>query len=291
MNQNETRTLWISVGSALFAVFLLYSYTQEKSAELTKKFGAKQRVVIATQDINEMETIDETMLQIVEKPAEFIEPQAFSDPEEAVGMVALAPIKKDEQVLQTKTVKPSPVTGLSLQVSPSKRAIAIPISETNAVAKLITPGDRIDVIAALDVGKGPAQHREVKTLMQDVVVLSTGMRVMNELPVKIEKQGQNFNQIALRGDMNWGTLTIEASPEESQDLIYLLSTSPGSIFLTLRHPSDHQKKRLPESTIESLLGKVSQEMMNQQLRAPAAAPPPPPPPAPKPKKKGPFIDL
>ena len=26
MNQNETRTLWISVGSALFAVFLLYSW-------------------------------------------------------------------------------------------------------------------------------------------------------------------------------------------------------------------------------------------------------------------------
>src|SRR6476620_4537992 len=99
MNQNETRTLWISVGLALFAVFLLYSYTQEKSAELTKKFGAKQRVVVAAVDINEMETIDETMLQVEEKPVDFIQPQAFSDPEEAVGMVALAPIKKDEQVL------------------------------------------------------------------------------------------------------------------------------------------------------------------------------------------------
>src|SRR2546430_3347599 len=68
MNQNETRTFWISVGAALFAVFLLYSYTQEKSAQLTKKFGAKQRVVIAAQDINEMETIDETMLQVIERP-------------------------------------------------------------------------------------------------------------------------------------------------------------------------------------------------------------------------------
>lgn len=289
MNNNETRTLWISVGSALFAVFLLYSYTQEKSAELTKKFGAKQRVVVAAQDINEMETIDETMLQVVEKPVDFIEPQALNDPELAVGLITLAPIKKDEQVLQSKVIKPGPQTGLSLQVSPSKRAVSIPINEVNGVSRLINPGDRIDIVAALDVGKGVNQRREVKTLMQDVVVLATGARVVNELPIMHERMGKEDYIKNLRGDLSFATITVEASPEESQDLIYLLSTSPGSLFLTLRHPSDHTKKRMPESTIDSLLGKVSQEMMNLQQRAPAS---PPPMPAPeKPKKKRPFIDL
>jgi pilus assembly protein CpaB len=292
VNQNETRTLWISVGAALFAVFLVYSYTQEKSAELTKKFGAKQRVVVATKDINEMETIDESKLEVVEKPVDFVQPQAFTDPEDAVGLITLAPIKKGEQLLQTKVTKPNPVTGLALQVAPSKRAVAIPISEVNAVAKLLNPGDRIDVVVALDVGKGPAQRREVKTLMQDVTVLSTGLRVMNELPVLLEKQGTMDMLKNIRMDNNFNTITVEASPEESQDLIFLLSTSPASIFLTLRHPSDHSKRRFPESTIDTLLGKVSQEMMNlQQMRAPAAAPPPLPVPQTKPKKKGPFIDL
>lgn len=291
MNQNETRTLGISIAAALFAVFLLYSYTQEKSAELTKKFGAKQRVVVAVQDINDMQTIDETMLQVVEKPVDFIEPGAFSDPEEAVGLVALAPIREGEQILQSKVTKPSPLTGLSLQVSPSKRAIALPANELNSVARLVKPGDRVDIIAALDVGKGPNARREVKTLMQDVVVLATGVRIVNDLPVLYEKkQGGAIEGIPLKEDLNFATITVEASPEESQDLIYLLSTSPGSIFMTLRHPSDHFKRRYPEATIDSLMGKVSQEMMN--LRAPAAAPPPPPPPPPaKPKKKGPFIDL
>jgi pilus assembly protein CpaB len=290
VNQNETRTLWISVASALFAVFLLYSYTQEKSAELTKKFGAKQRVVIAAQDINEMETVDETMLQIVEKPVDFIEPQAISDPELAVGMITLAPIRKDEQLLQSKLTKPGPVTGLSLQVSPTKRAVSIPINEVNGVAKLINPGDRIDIVAALDIGKGLNQHREVKTLMQDVTVLATGSRVVNELPVLYEKMGKEDFIKNLRGDLNFNTITVEVSPEESQDLIYLLSTAQGSIFLTLRHPSDHAKRRFPESSIDSLLGKVSQNMMNLQQRAPASPPPPPPPPE-KPKKKGPWKNL
>lgn len=291
MNNNETRTLWISVGSALFAVFLLYSYTQEKSAELTKKFGAKQRVVVAAVDINDMVTIDETMLQTVEKPVNFIEPQAITDPELAVGMVTLAPIRKDEQILSSKVIKPGVVTGLSLQISPSKRALAIPVNEINGVAKLIKPGDRIDIITALDVGKGPAQHREVKTLMQDVSVLATGSTIANDLPVMYEKVGKEEWIKNMRSDMSFNTITIEASPEESQDLIYILSTSPGSIFLTMRHPSDHTRKRFPETTIETLLGKVSQEMLN--MRAPASPPPAPPPVAKpvKPKRSGPFRDL
>src|SRR3954463_16517509 len=162
MNNNETRTLWISVGAALFAVFLLYSYTQEKSAELTKKFGAKQHVVVAARDINEMETIDETMLQTDEKPVNFIEPQAVNDPEQVVGQVALAPIKAGEQILQSKVIKPGVITGLSLQVSLGKRGIALPVNETNSVAKMLNPGDRVDIIVAVDVGKGMAQHKEVK---------------------------------------------------------------------------------------------------------------------------------
>jgi pilus assembly protein CpaB len=289
MNQNETRTLWISVFAALFAVFLLYSYTQEKSDDLMKKFGAKQRVVVAAKDINEMETIDETMLQIVERPVDFIEPKAISNPEDAVGQVALAPIKKDEQILESKIMRPGPVTGLSLQVSPSKRAVSIPVDEMRGVAKLIKPGDRIDIIAALDVGKGADQRREVKTIMQDVVILATGLKVANELPRLFETSGNDAYIKNIRADTNFSTITVEVDPKEAQDLIYILSTSPGSIFLSLRHPSDRSKDRLPSSTVDAVLGKVTNNMINQQIRAPAMAPPPPAP-APK-KKKGPFIDL
>ncbi|NQZ02909.1 MAG: Flp pilus assembly protein CpaB, partial [Bdellovibrionales bacterium] len=124
MNQNETRTLWISLITAFAAVFLLYSYTQEKSAELTKDFGTKRNVVVAAEDINEMQTINETQLQMIERPEKFVEPNAVLNVEEAVGLVALAPIKKGEQVLMSKIIKPGPVTGLSLQVAPSKRAIS-----------------------------------------------------------------------------------------------------------------------------------------------------------------------
>ena len=100
--------------------FFLYSYTQEKSAELNKKFGAKKRVVIASQDILEMQTLDESMLQIVERPVNFIEPGVMSEVEPLVGLVALVPIKKGEQILNNKVIDPGPITGLSVQVAPGK---------------------------------------------------------------------------------------------------------------------------------------------------------------------------
>lgn len=287
MNSSETRTLWISVFSAIGAVFLLYSYTQEKSDQLTKKFGAKQQVVVAKRDILEMETINEDMLDIREQPVDFLQPQAVKDPENAIGKVALAPIKKDEQILESKIMQPGPVTGLSLQVAPSKRAVTLPIDEIRGVARLIKPGDRIDLVAALDIGKGPQQRREVKTIMEDVVVLSTGLKITNELPRLYEKLGNDDYIKNIRSDTNFNSITIEATPKEAQDLIYILSTSPGSLFMTLRHPSDHAKNPMPASTIESILGKVEIPVIQKQLtREPTAAPPPPPK-----KKKGPFIDL
>lgn len=293
MNANETRTLWISVFAALGAVFLLYSYTQEKSDQLTKKFGAKQQVVVAKKDIREMETVTEDMLDIREMPVDFVQPKAIKTPDQAVGMVALAPIKADEQVLESKVIEPGPVTGLSLQVAPNKRAVTIPVDEIRGVAKLIRPGDRIDLVAALDIGKGPQQRREVKTLLEDVVVLATGLKIVNDLPRLFTKNGKEEFITNMREDTSFNTVTIEASPKEAQDLIYILSTSPGSLFMTLRHPSDHIKNQLAPATINSVLGRVDSPMLQQQLdsRMPASAPPAPLAPPQKPKRKGPFIDI
>ncbi len=257
MNKNETLTLWLSIGAAIFAVMLLYSYTQEKSAQVAKKFGSMASVVTAVREIGEMETVDDSMIELKEYPSSFIQPEALRTMEEALGLVALAPISEGEQVLRTKITRPGPTTGLSLQVSPSKRALTIPIDEMRGVAKLLKPGDRVDVIAALDVKSGVSQKKEIKTIMQDVVILATGIKVVNELPRVFEEiSGDSFIR-NIRSATDFNSITIEADPKDIQDLVYVLSTSPGALFLSLRHPSDHSfTGHLPTSSLNSLLGKT-----------------------------------
>lgn len=254
MNKNETLTLWLSIGLALFAVMLLYSYTQEKSTELTKKFGTQTTLIVSTRDINEMETLDESMLELVDIPLDFAQPGHFTTIEDAIGQVALAPIGQGEQVLNNKIIEPGPVTGLSLQITPEKRALTIPIDEMRGVARLIKPGDRVDIIVSLDLREQGGSKKYIKTLLEDVVILATGANIMNELP-RLQEQNGDKNFIRnIRGSVDFSSITIEASPNEIRTLVYILSTSPGSLFLSLRHPSDRLKNNISEAiTVEDII--------------------------------------
>lgn len=256
MNNNETRTLWISLAAGIFAAFLLYSYSQTQQKELNDKYGAMKRVVIAARDIAEMETIDDTMLDVRSVPSEYVGPSYAPDLESVVGQVAAAPIKKGEQILMTKLLTPGPDTGIALQVSPGKRAVTIPIDEVRGIAKLIKPGDRIDLIAALDIGKGPNSRREVSYLMQDVPVLATGINVVNNIPrtFEVDPSGKNLIQNNLTGDTKFTTATLEVDPKQAQDLIYLISTQAGNLFMVLRNPNDRAQVRYPASNIDTVSG-------------------------------------
>lgn len=255
MNRNESLTLWISIAAGVFAAFLIFSYTQEKTKEISKVFGINTSVVVATQYIQEMATVQESMVELVQMPAKFVQPGHVKHIEEVVGLVALAPIDAGEQILINKVIVPGPETGLSIQVSPGNRAITIPINDKRAVAKLLKPGDRVDMLVALDLNTGGSQKRYIKTLMQDVVILATGTRVMNELPRIYEELGGQGQIVNLRMENKFSNITIEATPEDSQKIVYLLSTSPESIFFTLRHPSDNSfEAPLKQVELADLLG-------------------------------------
>lgn len=287
MEQNETRTLWISILAAVFSVILLYGWAQDKRANYARKFGQTKTVVVAREDIRESEIVDESKLEVVEKPSEFIQPGALQNPTEIVGQIALAPIRKGEQMLNTKLVYPDKSTGLSMQVSPGKRAVTVPVSEISGVAKLIKPGDRVDISAGVDDGKGVNKTRKIRTILQDVPVLATGQSIVDNLPIQVIKGDEDNYEIRnLRVDNQYSSITVEVTPSEAQNLLYLISV-PMPVFFTLRNPNDRVKIPLATHDINNVLNrprarkpaKTSKKNLKQ-------APPKKAPPAPKKKRKG-----
>jgi pilus assembly protein CpaB len=253
-----------------------------------KKFGSKKQVVVAAKDITEMQPIDESMLEVADVPASFVQPKALQSPEVAIGQLAAAPIKKGEQILDTKLLLPGKDTGLSSQVTPGKRAITIPIDDTRGIARLIKPGDRIDLITALDSGSGMEKKKEIRTIMQDVPVLATGQNIVDTVPAQLEEDGKdNYLLNNLRKVNNFSSITIEASPNEAQHLVVILSTNPGAIFPVLRNPNDRYINPMKIVDGDDVLGKVK-----APARVPAETPPPAAPaPTPVKKKSGPYEDL
>ena len=245
MGPNESRNLWISIGAGVFATFMLYSYSQEKKSEIEKIAGDKVSVVVAREDIREMDTIYDNVLEVKQKNRNEVEPDFYDKIPDVVGGVAAIPIKKGQTLTRNKTLEVGPETGIALQVSPGKRAVTIPISDERANAKLIRPGDRVDIMAVIDTGKGVNQKREVTMLMQDVVILATGVNVHNNLPRTIERDpsGKGLVQTTLTGDTKYNTMTIEANIENAQDLIFLVNTNANSLYFLLRNP--HDRKQVP----------------------------------------------
>ena len=260
MGPNESRNLWISIGAGVFATFMLYSYTQEKKADMEKVAGDKVKVVVAKADIREMDTIYDDVLEIVEKNRSDVEPDYYSSIPEVIGGVAAIPIKQRQTITKNKVLEPGPETGMAIQVSPNKRAVTIPVNDDRANARLIRPGDRVDIMAVIDSGKGVAQKREVSVLMQDVVILATGVNVHNNLPRTIERDpsGKALVQTTLTGDTKYSTITIEADVQQAQDLIYLVSANPSSLYFLLRNPNDRKMTpRLPSSSADSIQYRTS----------------------------------
>jgi pilus assembly protein CpaB len=266
MNTNS-RTFWISLGCALFSMFLIYSYSQEQKAQYDKRYGTTKSVLIATDDIREMETIDETKVSQEERPVEFIQPGAVENPDDAVGLVAATVIKKGEQIMLTKLLSPGGATGLAIQVAPDKRAITLPVDAVRGVSQLIRPGDRVDVLTSINYGDNKTERREVKTLLQDILILAVGINVTNNIPRSMQLDSFSGKPVYknLNGDTNYSTVTVEVTPMEAQNLIYIESVAPGAIFLSLRNNNDRTPAPLQTATLDTVLGMDSERAVQRKI--------------------------
>jgi pilus assembly protein CpaB len=262
MGPSESRNLWISLGAGIFATFMLYSYTQEQKAQTDKAIGEKVRVLVAKEDIRDMDTIYDNVVEVVEKSKADVEPDAFRDVGDIVGTVAAIPIKKGQTLTKNKVLEPGPETGMAIQVSPNKRAVTVPVSPERVNAGLIRPGDRVDIFAVVDSGKGATQKREVILFRQDVLILATGVNVNNNLPRTIEKDpnGRGLVQTTLTGDTKYPSITIEVDINDAQDMIFLISSNPSSLYFLLRNPHDRKPvvmRNVASSAETILLSKTS----------------------------------
>ncbi len=142
----NVRRLFIAIALAGIASLLLISYVQDIEKRAIMK-GAPERVLVAKKDISARTIITEELVEYKEIPKPFIEPQAVTNIEEILGMVAITDIGKGAQVTKNLLLPPTVWTVLSSFVPERYRAITIHVDEVSGVGGLILPGDEVDVVA------------------------------------------------------------------------------------------------------------------------------------------------
>ncbi len=146
--------------------------------------------------------------------------------------VVIAAMETNEPVLAGKVTGAGQRATLSAVLSPGMTAVSIPLSETQGVAGLALPGDRVNVMLTRTLEKDQSY---TDTLLQDVRVVA----VDQVIDQRSEKP------LAIR------SATIEVMPQDAKRVA--LATAVGSLSLMLRRAGEQSAGAFGRVSAKDLL--------------------------------------
>lgn len=131
----NSRAFTTSLILAAVAVLMIYSYISSRETELVSEYGNLTPVVVAKEDIKELEIIDDRKVMLENIPQKFQMPGHFKRVEDLYNTIAAVPIKKGEQITVPRVTYPGAQSGLSRQISIGKRAMSIQVTENQEIGR------------------------------------------------------------------------------------------------------------------------------------------------------------
>ncbi len=157
--------------------------------------------------------------------------------QDAVGRGVTSDIYRGEPILESRLAPVGSGGGLAATIPQGMRACAVKVDDVVGVAGFVTPGMRVDVLIS---GNPPgaanaAQGPKVKTLLQNIQVLSAGTDIQKDAAGK-PQQVQVVN--------------LMVTPDQAEALS--LASSQTHIQLVLRNPLDTKFAKPPGTVMANL---------------------------------------
>ncbi|MDD2679206.1 MAG: Flp pilus assembly protein CpaB [Candidatus Omnitrophica bacterium] len=248
--QKQRIIIIIGILLAVAAVFMTKTYidqqrqqvieeAKKKIANIEQNLPKNQvKVLVANKDIPKGAILTAENLNTSIVPEQYLQPQVVSSAERILGMVALLPIAKGEQITLSKLVQPRQTGGLAEGTPVGKRAITISVDSLAGLGGMIKPGDYVDVIALLPVPVTTAEGKQVTQvavmpLFQNVLILAVGQ----DTGAASGSAGKKAPEGERRSE-NSPLITLALSPQEANLIAFV--QEQGKLRLTLRSPADAQ---------------------------------------------------
>jgi len=150
----------------------------------------------------------------------------------------ISAIYAGEPVTENRLAPKGSGGGLAATIPPGMRACAVRVNEVVGVAGFVVPGMRVDVlISGLPPGGNPLDGPKVRTLLQNIEVLSAGTNFQKDQEGKPE-QAQVVNLLV--------------TPAQAE--LLSLASNETHIQLVLRNPMDTQITVVPGTMLSDLFG-------------------------------------
>lgn len=249
------KIILIAAVFGIIAVLLIQTFLS--SVENKYKTGAEPvNVLVSKGYISEGTLVTEYMVDIKRIPRNFLAPGAITSVSQLMNEqgtfinATVVPILEGEQITSTKLVQPGKTTGMSIIIPEGYRAVSIEITDVSGVARLIKPGDRVDIIGTCDF---VVKHRTTKqtfTALQNVLVLAYEQNIMGTMvvPEKQRREGEEEMTADEGAEDKIPTVTLALSPADAQKVTHLARV--GEIKLALRPIGEKHQVEL--KTIDTL---------------------------------------
>lgn len=290
----ERRAFLMSIGLSFLSMYLVWQYVSSRDAELEAMYGQPyKKMVVARRDILQYETIRPSDVEEMTVPNALVPPGMIENSQDVIDAVAAVSITKGEHILDNKIISRNIYSGLDTQVSLSKRAISVPVNTRSSIGFMLEPGNRVDLAAHFEY-KPPSggNIEEVKVFMQDLLVLAAGRTIQRTTPVGVDQAllrqiaKDQKNEVSgkrpevqetlqhVKKDSLFQTVTLEVTPAQAQEIVYVMTVYGDSMTLLLRNPDDRELARRGTTNFSDVMGSESFYVRGPKTKAPTAIPRP-----------------
>ena len=204
--------------------------------------------------------------------ADTVEEDEYPAPRELIeslrGYAVRQAIGGGEPIAWAAVVGPDDAQFLATVLEADRVAVSIPVSSANRQARIVSPGNRVDVLLAVE----QAGEVVVQTIVEDVRVIAVNSRVIAEADVRLGEQGRtddDESREAAPARPEVTTVTLEVNPVQGEHLA--LGAYEGQLSLAIRpHDGAPSRSAEPVQNLRSVL------RLPEPVPEPAVDPLPPP---------------
>jgi pilus assembly protein CpaB len=159
------------------------------------------------------------------------------NPKDAIGRGVIASLSQNEPILESRLAPAGSGGGLAATIKPGMRAVAVRVDDVVSVAGFVTPGMRVDLLISGNPPgtTNPNEGTQVKTLLQNIEVLSAGQDIQKDADGKAKSVP---------------VVNLLVTPEQAEQIS--LASSQTRIQLVLRNPLDTQIAQTSGTAVSNL---------------------------------------
>lgn len=219
MNRRLSGILFLAFVVAAISSYLVYRIAGKQMQAMPQ--ARSTHIIVAARDLQIGTLIRDTDLAT----GEWVGPLpkgALASKEAVLGRGVVSQVYQGEPVLDTRLAPAGSGGGMAAIIRPGMRACAVRVDDVVGVAGFVLPGMRVDVlVSGIGPGVSSAEGPKVRTLLQNIEVLSAGSNIQKDndgKPVQVP------------------VVNLLVTPEQAE--LLSLASNQTKIQLVLRNPLD-----------------------------------------------------